>query len=320
MQAFRYFLLISMIVHSATLWFHHRHGLLHGNLWLGMGLCVLGYGCLLGLSKRNRIAGLAFSSTLLFLALQHGFLDLRLQSWQGAQAASEEGIWVLFVFLFIPLFFLAWYNKRNLAIAYIFVSALADLGLGLWLQPHFAQYLPIALKAVLWRTAAFLLAGISLTHLLGRLRQANQAIQTQALASAQLSESRERNRIARELHDTLAHSLSALAVQLEAIDATWNDNHEQNRARITQALATTRQGLAETRRAIQNLQAHPLESLGLSEALSNVPCRPASAGTSSSWIASTTPPQAYRILLPMDSCALAKKHWKTWYAMRRHTM
>ncbi len=33
--------------------------------------------------------------------------------------------------------------------------------------------------------------------------------------------SRERNRLARELHDTLAHTLSALAVQLEAVDSAW---------------------------------------------------------------------------------------------------
>ncbi len=79
--------------------------------------------------------------------------------------------------------------------------------------------------------------------------------------------SRERNRLARELHDTLAHTLSGLAIQLEAINSLWATNLEHARALLGEALAGTRSGLRESRRAIQALRATPLAALGLVNAL-----------------------------------------------------
>src|SRR6185503_9514211 len=52
--------------------------------------------------------------------------------------------------------------------------------------------------------------------------EANTKLARYAATVEQLSISRERNRLARELHDTLAHSLSALSVQLEAVSSLWN--------------------------------------------------------------------------------------------------
>ena len=46
---------------------------------------------------------------------------------------------------------------------------------------------------------------------------ANQRLQQYAATLEELAISRERNRLARELHDTLAHSLSAVTIQLEAV-------------------------------------------------------------------------------------------------------
>jgi len=83
----------------------------------------------------------------------------------------------------------------------------------------------------------------------------------------QLTTSRERNRLARELHDTLAHSLSAMAVQLEAADALWDSAPDEAHARLARSLDTTRDGLAETRRALQALRASPLDDLGLGLAI-----------------------------------------------------
>ncbi len=67
----------------------------------------------------------------------------------------------------------------------------------------------------------------------------------------QLATQRERNRIARELHDILAHSLSGLAVHLEGIDSLWDSNPQKARKMLGQARAATESGLAETRRALQ---------------------------------------------------------------------
>ncbi len=53
------------------------------------------------------------------------------------------------------------------------------------------------------------------------LRQANRQLQHYASTLEHLTISRERNRVARELHDTLAHTLSSLSVQLETVKAYW---------------------------------------------------------------------------------------------------
>ncbi|MBP7947745.1 MAG: sensor histidine kinase [Verrucomicrobia bacterium] len=83
----------------------------------------------------------------------------------------------------------------------------------------------------------------------------------------QLAASRERNRLARELHDTLAHTLSALAVQLEGASTLLDTEPETARTMIQQSTGIARNGLTEVRRAIQALRATPLEHLGLALAL-----------------------------------------------------
>src|SRR5439155_24600069 len=82
-----------------------------------------------------------------------------------------------------------------------------------------------------------------------------------------LAVSRERNRMARELHDTLAHTLSGLSVQLETVEAYWDVEPRTAHAMLDRALEATRDGLQETRRALKALRASPLDDLGLSLAI-----------------------------------------------------
>ncbi len=100
--------------------------------------------------------------------------------------------------------------------------------------------------------------------------EANARLQNAATTLEQLTISRERNRMARELHDTLAHSLSAVAVQLEAVDSALESEPGTAHVLLTKALAQTRTGLTETRRAMHALRASPLEDLGLPLALQNL--------------------------------------------------
>jgi signal transduction histidine kinase len=75
--------------------------------------------------------------------------------------------------------------------------------------------------------------------------------------------SHERNRLARELHDTLAHTLSAVAVQLEALNKQIERDPDNAQYTVKQLQDLTRSGLQEARRALQALRASPLEDLGL---------------------------------------------------------
>ncbi|MEM8535612.1 MAG: GAF domain-containing sensor histidine kinase [Chloroflexota bacterium] len=77
----------------------------------------------------------------------------------------------------------------------------------------------------------------------------------------------ERNRLAREVHDTLAQELAGIALQLEAADALLETAPARARERIQQALEQTRESLVEARRSVLDLRAGPLERQTLSEVL-----------------------------------------------------
>ncbi len=87
--------------------------------------------------------------------------------------------------------------------------------------------------------------------------------------SLQLGAAEERNRLAREIHDTLAQGLTAVSLQLEAADALLEGGAEDEQVRraIQQALALTRANLEEARRSVMDLRAESLEGRSLSEAL-----------------------------------------------------
>jgi two-component system, NarL family, sensor kinase len=79
----------------------------------------------------------------------------------------------------------------------------------------------------------------------------------------------ERNRLAREIHDTLAQGLAGIALQLETADALVETqaNPEKIQQFIQHALKMTRASLDEARRSVLDLRAAPLENRTLAEAL-----------------------------------------------------
>jgi signal transduction histidine kinase len=111
------------------------------------------------------------------------------------------------------------------------------------------------------------------------LLDANVKLSQYARTAEQLATSRERNRLARELHDTLAHTLSAQTVNLEAIKLMIPSEKSEIHAMLAQSLDNTRKGLAETRRALKDLRSKQLEDLGLGIALRHLAQDIAQRGT-----------------------------------------
>ncbi|MBI5563581.1 MAG: sensor histidine kinase [Chloroflexi bacterium] len=99
------------------------------------------------------------------------------------------------------------------------------------------------------------------------LSAANVKLREQASTAEQLATARERNRLARDLHDTLAHSLAGLVVQLQAIDTLLKAEPEAARSELVKAQQLAHTGLQEARHAIQDLRANPIDDLGLARAL-----------------------------------------------------
>lgn len=175
----------------------------------------------------------------------------------------------------------AWQYRWREVVGYTFVISALEW----WLisSADMPDHLVSAISSndLIKRAIIYLLLGYLITWLMQRQRAQRQALleanrqqaetntklARYATTIEQLSISQERNRLARELHDTLAHSLSALSVQLEAVSSLWEVNPQAARQMLTQADETARTGLTEARRSLQALRATPLEEFGLTFAL-----------------------------------------------------
>jgi NarL family two-component system sensor histidine kinase YdfH len=105
-------------------------------------------------------------------------------------------------------------------------------------------------------------------ELLQELELAHSQLQEYAVQVEELTLSQERQRMARELHDTLAQGLAGLILQLEAADSHL-ENHNTARAQdvVQQAMGGARMTLHEARLAIQSLRSPALEHDNLVDAL-----------------------------------------------------
>jgi signal transduction histidine kinase/DNA-binding NarL/FixJ family response regulator len=101
----------------------------------------------------------------------------------------------------------------------------------------------------------------------------------------------ERNRVAREIHDTLAQSLAGIVVQLRNLQEQWPaEVSGPLRQNLEAAQELARQALEEARRSIWQLKPGPLEDKTLVEALVNeIEQRCAQVGLSSHLRVSGTP-------------------------------
>jgi signal transduction histidine kinase len=175
--------------------------------------------------------------------------------------------------LFVALALVAWVYPFPLVVFFSIAITGFELGL-VYLADIDRRSLPVFLFIAVIRTISFIALGVFIGSLVARLRQqreslrrANADLAHYASTREQLAVSRERNRLARELHDTLAHSLTAISVSLETARAYFDLDPEKSRRLIETSLETTRLGAEETRRALKSLRSNALEDLGLGLAI-----------------------------------------------------
>jgi two-component system NarL family sensor kinase len=89
--------------------------------------------------------------------------------------------------------------------------------------------------------------------------------------ATRLARAEERTRIAREIHDTLAQGLTAIALNIEGAMHRLETRPDQARERLERALAMARENLEEARRSVLDLRgAARLEGKSLAEALAGL--------------------------------------------------
>ncbi|MEN9562158.1 MAG: hypothetical protein RIR73_402 [Chloroflexota bacterium] len=175
--------------------------------------------------------------------------------------------------LFVGLVLVAWKYKFTHVVFFSFAIAVLELAL-IMINPSDDRNVSVYLFISIIRTISFLAVGFFISFLVSRLREQRESLQKAntnlshyASTLEQLTVSRERNRLARELHDTLAHSLTAISVSLETAKAYFDIDLQQSREMIDISLQSTRKGVDETRRALKALRSSDLVDLGLSLAV-----------------------------------------------------
>jgi signal transduction histidine kinase len=153
----------------------------------------------------------------------------------------------LIAMLFVP-WCLATYNERTRAVfGLVFVQAI-----GVWANVRFSD----TAGDYVW-TAAFIAVAWATGFILSRqtehareLAERALRLEREQLEAAERAVAGERQRIARELHDVIAHSVSVMTVQAGAVRRLLRPEQERERHALEAVEATGREALTEMRRLV----------------------------------------------------------------------
>ncbi len=153
---------------------------------------------------------------------------------------------------FLIMLFMPWslgsYNPRAKAIAGLVWYQLVALLVSIEASNAGTDYIWIGIFISVAWACGFILSRRS-EHLREMAARARQAEHEQS-AAAERAVAEERQRIARELHDVIAHSVSVMTVQAGAVRRLLKPEQEKERAALETVESTGRQALTEMRRLV----------------------------------------------------------------------
>lgn len=187
---------------------------------------------------------------------------------------AQVVLWRQIILLLIPLVVLSWQYALRQVIVFCALTAVLNIAV-LSRTTGLEEMIAHSLLGIIFvQMMIFFLVGYMIVKLMNvqreqrqRLSEANERLAQYASTLEHLTISRERNRLARELHDVLAHTLSGVAVELEGVRAMLRPDPERANLLLSHSLRAIREGLTETRRALKELRAKPLDDLGLALAV-----------------------------------------------------
>lgn len=249
-------------------------------LWIGL-LCLFGWGSVPGLFQ-TPYAALVIALLALHVALHWGLLYRSLPAaWRPAYF-GVQGALVFSIGYFTP------YITLPLGLFAILMAQAVGYGLALWQRGAFIGAYMALMTLLIGATAgveqatlapllvgvfAFFLMVIAVATLYQRqararhqaeaavaeLKRAHDQLRAYAEQVEDLTLMNERQRMARELHDTLAQGLAGVILQLEAVEAHLvNGRTARAHEIVQQAMARARTALADSRRAIDHLRSDGL--------------------------------------------------------------
>ncbi len=126
------------------------------------------------------------------------------------------------------------------------------------------------------------LALAQVERLASDLRHANAQLREYVTQVEELATTKERNRIAREVHDSLGHYLTVASMQLEAA-RTSSSGDEAARARLDRVQELLREGLGELRRSVSMLRVTPSSPQAFAHAIAELVRESTASGLATTW-------------------------------------
>jgi signal transduction histidine kinase len=214
---------------------------------------------------------------------------------QGYEGKNQK---ILLVMAMLALYIIANYNLAALQMKIVPIEA------------YFSYYTPMVqgvLKAVcnIFTSLNLVIFVLYMTMLVqsqqrekerikslnAQLNAANAQLRTYAFEVERMAETRERNRLAREIHDTLGHALTGIAAGIDACIATLDAAPDFTREQLKKIRETAKNGITDVRRSVKKLRPDVLEKLSLPDALHQMSREfDASTGMRIVWIKEIWPP------------------------------
>jgi signal transduction histidine kinase len=107
-------------------------------------------------------------------------------------------------------------------------------------------------------------------RLTAELEQANVQLAAYATQAEELAMTQERNRLAREIHDNLGHTLTIVNVQIEAARVVMRSDPDRALDALNKAQELAQKGLAGVRESVAALRESPVSNRTLGEAIASL--------------------------------------------------
>lgn len=99
------------------------------------------------------------------------------------------------------------------------------------------------------------------------LQKANEQLKEYSKITEKMGETKERNRLAREIHDTLGHTLTGISAGIDACITMVEKDPKETKKQLEVISRVTREGINEIRRSVNKLRPDTLERLSLESAI-----------------------------------------------------
>ena len=147
---------------------------------------------------------------------------------------------------------------------------------------HYSTWDIALMNALVISTAIFFVAALTQVRLNERqareqaeelaaqLETVNHRLSEYAVKVEELAAAQERNRLARDIHDSLGHYLTIVSVQIEAARITFQSDPQRALDALDKAHEMVRKGLASVRESVSALRESPVENRSVKDAVSSL--------------------------------------------------